>query len=65
MKRKKEPIFSPEEEERFRRTDELLRSRIEYHRAKLIEERPGWDAPKSDAEWLAYHDERIRQRFAE
>ena len=60
--KKKKPILTPEDEERFERTRRLLRARLEFHRAKLVEERPGWNAPKTDAEWLAYHQARIGDR---
>ena len=61
---RKKPIWTREEREHFERTSKLLRERIEYHRAKLVEERPGWNAPKTDAEWRSYHEARIR-RLAE
>jgi hypothetical protein len=45
------------------RNTRLLRERIEFHRAKLIEERPGWDPPKTDEEWTAYHEARIDEQI--
>jgi hypothetical protein len=49
---------------RMAETDRLLLERIAYHRAKLIEERPGWTPPATEQEWVAYHEARIAARLA-
>lgn len=69
MKRKRKRTSDPgwweEHREQFERTDRLLKERMAYHRAKLIEGRPGWTPPASDEEWAAYNEARIRSQIVE
>jgi hypothetical protein len=66
-KRKRRSSLTPEQraeqEAQFAHTDKHLRERIEYHRARMIAERPGWDHPKTEEEWAAYNEAYIRRRI--
>ena len=64
-KKKLDPGWWEEHREQFERTERLLKERIAYHRAKVIEARPGWTPPATDEEWSAYNEARIRARSAE
>lgn len=55
-KRKRTPEERAEDRRRGERVERLLRRRIDYHQAKLREERPGWTPPASAQEWQAYYE---------
>jgi hypothetical protein len=55
-KRKRTPEQREEDRIRGERVDRMLRERIDYHDAKLREERPGWEPPKNSEEWQAYYE---------
>jgi hypothetical protein len=64
-KRKTNREFWNEHREQFEQTERLLKERIAYHRAKVVEARPGWTPPATEEEWSAYNEARIRAEIAE
>lgn len=55
-KRKRTPEEREEDRRRGEEAERALQTRIDYHDAKLREERPGWEPPKSSEEWQAYYE---------